>query len=135
MARRGDWEQALASYLIECEGRPYAWGEHDCALFAAGAALAMTGVDPAAAFRGRYHSKRTAMAALRSIGAGTLKTTIDAIYAPIGIGFAQRGDWALHEGAVGVVAGAFALFVGDVDDLPGLIRVPRAAWRKAWRVE
>jgi len=142
--RAGDWEAALGAFLAACEGRPYAWGEHDCALFAAGAVQAMTGADPAAAFRGRYRSKRGAAKALRELGAGTLEATIDGLFETITPAFAQRGDLVLHEGAVGVSAGRFALFVGDALQgaeggadvaVAGLVRVPRAAWEKAWRVE
>jgi len=142
--RAGDWEAALSAFLSACEGLHYVWGEHDCALFAAGAVQAMTGADPAAAFRGRYRSKRTAAKALREIGAGTLETTIDGLFETIAPAFAQRGDLVLHEGAVGVSAGRFALFVGDALQrgegdanvaVAGLVRVPRAAWEKAWRVE
>lgn len=134
VTRRGDWEAALAHYLAQCEGKPYAYGSHDCALFAAGAVMAMTGTDIAAEFRGKYRSQAGSVRALRTIGAGTLEATIDAKLEPVAVGFAQRGDLVLHEGAVGVSAGRFAVFVGDMDEAPKLIRVPRAAWQKAWRV-
>lgn len=132
--RTGDWERALSAYLAECEGRPYAYGEHDCGLFAAGAVLAMTGSDPAEPFRGRYCSKWSAAEALRDHGAGTLEATLDGLFPEVPIGFARRGDLAWHEGSVGVVYGAVALFVGDVDGAARLIKVPRAAWEKAWAV-
>lgn len=137
--RRGDWEQAFAAYLAGCEGRPYAWGEHDCLLFAAGAAIAITGEDPAAHVRGRYRSKRGALRVLRELGHGSLEAAIDARYPETPIGFARRGDWALYETAVGVVVGRIALFVGGIEDggdeQPRLIRVPRHEWQKAWSVE
>lgn len=139
VARRGDWERALAAYIAECEARPYAWGEHDCAMFAAGAVIAMTGADPVPEFRGRYSTAAGSIRALKRYGAGTLEATMDAKFAECPVGFARRGDLAWHEGSVGVVAGPFALFVGAIDDgeteQAGLIRVPRAAWQKAWRVE
>ena len=42
------WRSALAAYIAETMRKPFAWGLHDCALFAAGAVEAMTGNDPAA---------------------------------------------------------------------------------------
>jgi hypothetical protein len=141
--RKGDWERALSAYLAACEALPYAWGEHDCLMFAAGAELAMTGEDPAADIRGRYCSKWSAAELLRDLGHGSLEDAIDARKTAVPVAMAQRGDWVLHDGAVGVSAGRVALFVGDVlrqaqdgreESLPGLIRVPRAAWQKAWRV-
>lgn len=132
--RIGDWEQALSAYLAECEGRAYGYGEHDCALFAAGAVAAITGVDPAATYRGRYCSRWSGDELLDAEGHASLESLIASLFEEISAGFAQRGDLAWHEGSVGVVAGRFALFVGEVDGAARLIRVPRAAWQKAWRV-
>lgn len=133
--RQGDWEQALGSYIADCETRGYAWGEHDCAMFAAGAVLVMTGTDPVPDFRGRYSTKQGAAKALCRYGNGTLEATLDARFDARSIGFARRGDLAFHDGSVGVVMGPFAMFTGEIDGAPGLIRVPRAAWEKAWAVE
>lgn len=143
--RKGDWEAALAAWIAECEGKPHAYGEHDCLLFPSGAALAMTGEDPAAEVRGRYCTKAGAARALLADGeakghTGTLEAAIDARFEAVPTSFARRGDWALHEGAIGVVVGRFALFVGAaIDDAGELeracwVRVPRAAWEKAWSV-
>lgn len=150
--RTGDWEQALAAYFAACERKPYAWGEHDCVLFAAGAVLAVTGEDPAAAIRGRYRSKAGAARLLRELGAGTLEATLDSLFPERPVAFARRGDLALHDGAIGVVSGRFALFVGafvasdpstptgspgdgEGPEEPQLLRVARADWQKVWAVE
>jgi hypothetical protein len=52
--RVGDWERSLAAFIARCEGREHAYGQHDCLMFAGGAAEAITGIDPAASFRGSY---------------------------------------------------------------------------------
>lgn len=132
--RRGDWEAALSDWLIACAHRPYVFGEHDCGLFSAGAVLAMTGADPAEPFRGRYNSKWSAEDLLADLGHDSLESYLDSLFPQVPAGRAQRGDLAWHDGAVGVVAGSFALFVGQIDDAPGLVRVPRAMWAKAWAV-
>ena len=136
--RLPDWEDRLHDYLAGLAGASFAWGTLDCALFAAGAVLAMTGDDPAAAFRDRYGTARGSVRALRKWGAGTLEATIAATFADRPLAFARRGDLALVDGplgaSVGVVVGADALFVGEEDGAAGLVRFPRAAWRRCWGV-
>jgi hypothetical protein len=57
-ARPPGWRGRLDAHLAQAAVRPFAWGEQDCALFAAGAVAAITGEDPAAPWRGRYGSLR-----------------------------------------------------------------------------
>ncbi|MBB5684286.1 DUF6950 family protein [Sphingobium boeckii] len=132
--RIGTWERALADYLRAMESVVFSFGEADCALFAAGAVLAMTGNDPAKAFRGRYKSHASAVRALRQIGAGDLESTIDSLFEVKPPAFAQRGDLVWEGESVGVCIGADALFVGEEEGRSGLVRIARAAWLKAWTV-
>lgn len=132
--RTGDWEQALSQYLAERETKPHKYGTHDCALFGAGAVMAMTGVDPAAEFRGKYQSAAGATKALIKYGAGTLEATMDAKFPLIPIGFARRGDLVFYEGNVGVMWFGFALFAGQEGDFEGLVKIERAKLQKAWAV-
>jgi hypothetical protein len=46
----------LSDFLKRSLGEPFVWGERDCALWAASWVAAKRGVDPAVAWRGRYHS-------------------------------------------------------------------------------
>ena len=46
----------LAEYLDQCCRRRWKWGVHDCTLFAADWVRTVTGVDPAAGWRGTYGS-------------------------------------------------------------------------------
>lgn len=64
--RRQDWPARLDAYLRDCAARPFQYGAHDCALFAAGAVAAVTGWDPAAAWRGAYDSLSSGQQALRA---------------------------------------------------------------------
>lgn len=41
--RLPDWPERLAAYIAANRPLPFAWGTHDCALFAAGAVQAVTG--------------------------------------------------------------------------------------------
>ena len=139
MMRVSTWERRLGDYLASRRALPFAYGSNDCAMFAAGAVEALTGQDPAAAFRGAYRSAAGSVRALRGIGEGTLEATIDAIFPAIAVGKIGRGDLVWNGEAVVVCIGAVALFVGqhgEVDALhDGLVRVPRAEWVKGWRVE
>lgn len=137
--RLPDWEGRLGAYLRACRDMPFAYGRHDCCLFAAGAVIAMTGVDLMGEFRGRYRTARGSIRALRRHGAGTLAATMDGKLEPIAPAFARRGDlvlanYGLGEGALCVVVGREAAAVGAQGEHEGLVTIGRAQWRKAWRV-
>lgn len=120
--RLPDWEQRLAAWLEDVRDRPFQWGRHDCALFMAGAVLAMTGQDFGEPFRGRYRSAAGAARALRRWGSGDLPSTLSAALGPaVPLALAQRGDVVMVEGACGLLMGRRALFAGDA----GLVRRER----------
>lgn len=55
MTRLPDWRARFAAEMDRQRREPFAWGGQDCALgLAAGAVEAITGVDAAADWRGRY---------------------------------------------------------------------------------
>lgn len=134
MTRKSTWEADLNAYLAAVRKMPFRWGAHDCALYIAGAVEVMTGVDPAAAYRGQYSTELGAAKALKKLGAGTLEATLDATFPPIATGFIGRGDLAWNGESVGVCIGADALFVGEEGSSVGLVRIPRREWVKGWRV-
>lgn len=140
MTRRSTWEADLSAYIASVRGQSFAWGELDCAMFAAGAVIAMTGVDPIEVYRGKYSSEMGAAKALKKYGAGDLRSTLDSMFDPCPVGRLQRGDLVWNGEAVGVCMGAYALFVGrtETDEgdevAEGLIRIPRAEWAGGWRV-
>ena len=130
MQRLQNWEPALSGYIESKRNEPFEYGSNDCCLFAAGAVLAMTGIDPMEEFRGEYDSLKGSIKALKDIGAGDLKSTLDQKFQQVEIGLAHRGDLAFFDGSVGVIVGSFAWFVSD----DGLERVPRDMWDCAWSV-
>lgn len=134
MMRRSTWEADLSAYLATMADAVFEYGEVDCALFAAGAVRAMTGEDPARAFRDKYNSMKTSLSALRKYGRGTLVDTIDDLFPEKPVAFASRGDLVFYDGSVGVCIGPVALFIGEEVGKPGLVRVPRRDWLKAWAV-
>jgi hypothetical protein len=131
-ARFGDWDARLAEYLALMQVAPFIWGRTDCAMFAAGAVLAMTGYDPAAEFRGHYGTAIGAAKSLKRYGTGDLAGTYASKLPARPIGYAGRGDLVMHDGAVGVCIGADALFM-PLEGI-GLVRVPRRDWTQAFAV-
>lgn len=136
LTRFQDWEARLANYLDRVAEEPFKWGSHDCALFAADCVSKMTGVDPAGAFRDKYDTARGAAEALREHGAGTLFKTMKSIFdEPISVHFAQRGDVVMLDATTtGICVGRFSYFVGREEGLDGLIVLPTASCRYAFRV-
>jgi hypothetical protein len=130
--RCATWEIDLSDYLASHANAVHIYGVLDCALFASGAVLVMTGYDPALEFRGKYKTELGAAKALRTIGNGDLESTFDAKLEATPAGFARRGDLVFDGGNVGVCYGAFGFFLGDGND--GLVKIPRSEFVKAWRV-
>lgn len=135
MTRREDWPERLLAYVEAQRNTPFFWGKNDCALFAAGAVLAMTDVDLAAGVRGRYTTARGALKTLRSNGAEDLAAWLTrALGEPIPPALARRGDVVIFEAvdgpALGVVVGSQAAAAGP----EGVTCVPSARWQQAWRV-
>jgi hypothetical protein len=115
--RRPDWQAALTGYLASCAARPFEPGQHDCALFAAGAVAAMTGHDPAAPYRGRYTTILGGQRVLRRDGHADAVALAAALFRARSVGEAAApGDLAVIDGeggrALGVVQGAFVYAPG-----------------------
>jgi hypothetical protein len=68
MTRHPDWMKRLMAFVTARPQPDFAYGRHDCALFAAGAVLAMTGTDFAAPYRGRYTTLTGGLRVLRRDG-------------------------------------------------------------------
>lgn len=130
MQRISKWEEALSEYIESKRSEPFEYGVNDCCTFVFGAIEAITGLDKMLEFRGQYDSAISAAKALREIGFGTLEATVDSKFPVVEIAQAQRGDIAMYDGSLGVVAGSFAWFVSD----DGLERINRSMWTKTWRI-
>lgn len=144
LQRREDWPERLADLIAARLHAPFSWGANDCALFAADAVRAVTGVDLADHFRGRYTDESGARqmglnGASRHLATGDFEAALrdmaslylDGEIAPA---LARRGDIVLIEHAAGY---SLAVCDGAVAFAPGrrgLLPVPRVQWRAAWRV-
>jgi uncharacterized protein DUF6950 len=135
MGPLSDWHARLVAYLDLCRGRSFAYGQHDCALFAAGAIEAMTGEDPAREWRGRYTTLRGGLRVIRKSGYHDHIEAVAALFVEIPVDQALPGDLAVvgseHGPALGVVQGAMIFVLGDA----GLGMVARTMSTRAFRVE
>lgn len=104
-----DWRTRLVAYLAESVRKPFQEGEHDCALFLAGGVHAMTGVDYAAPYRGRYTTTRGGLRVLRKDGFRDHVALAAHHLAEKPVAFAREGDAAVVPvepfGALGIVQG------------------------------
>jgi cell wall-associated NlpC family hydrolase len=87
--RYRDWPERLVTLIEARRHRPFVWGENDCALFAADAVVAISGVDLAAAHRGTYSDEAGAVAAVAA--AGGMRGLVERL-SEKRAGLAQRGD-------------------------------------------
>lgn len=140
--RYSDWQTRAANFIITHREKPFAWGEHDCALFACNFIQAITGTDPAVAFRGKYDDKRSAYVALKNFAGGGLAATVEKICAELrypenALNFHQRGDVALcdqcGEDALGIIdlSGQSVIIAGE----QGVVALPLSCVKRTWRVE
>lgn len=118
----------LADYITGHLGRPFAWGEHDCVLFAVGWLEQVTGRD----YLGPYKPWSTALEAARKVaGAGGLETLFDAHLTPINPHLAADGDLTLIDGTAYLFSGADVVSVGE----HGLVFRSRLDAPRAWRTQ
>lgn len=163
--RLHDWEPRLALVVDANREKPFAWGEHDCAMFVGRCVEAVTGANPAAAFVETYSDEEGAERTLADIGG--LATHCQRLFGdPVAPFCARRGDvlYRIDEngaemvavcfGAVGLVPGdTFTLqnakvehfeeggqkhrrvASGDIGPTPWLVQFPLRHFKHAYRVD
>ena len=98
LSRLDDWRARLAAEMDRQRRDPFAWGKHDCAIgFAAGIVEALTGVDLAKGYRGKYSSPRGALKILAEAKADSLSAFVAQRLPRVHPAFANVGD-------IGIVA-------------------------------
>jgi hypothetical protein len=126
--------------IRQAMGRPFAWGRHDCALFACDVVKAMTGVDMAWGLRGEYRTARGAYGLLKRLCGGGLREFAQLTAARLGKEavpplMAQRGDVVLvpvQDGeALGICSGRHVLVASKEG---GLLPIPVSSAVAAWRI-
>lgn len=141
MNRFDTWPKLLGDFAASRRDTPFAWGENDCCLFACDAVLAMTGVDMAADFRGKYDDALGARRMLDAQGCETVGELATAIAAKhylreVPVLYAQRGDVVLllNEGRnlLGIVThDGTEVWAPGEDELQVW---PLARCERAWRI-
>ncbi|HLH35992.1 MAG TPA: hypothetical protein VKX41_15070 [Alloacidobacterium sp.] len=144
LTRKKHWDtRAFHDFLMSRAATPFQWGVHDCALFAADGIQAITDVDIAADFRGKYTDEAGAFAAIKSIAGGATvadaaaycmhKRGIPELQHPL---MAQRGDLVVVNESGRLIAGLVHLsgrhIVVAGED--GLKRLPITSIVRAWHV-
>jgi hypothetical protein len=137
--RMPDWQGRLLACLAAAENKPFAWGTHDCCVFAADCVQAVTGDDPLSHWRGRWRTERGAARVMRSVGGGGLAQAAETLARECGwplvaVAQAQRGDVALAviDAQPTILMCTGVHFVGP--SATGWVRVPLSAVTKSWRV-
>ena len=142
MTRLPAWQSLLDAFLGANRARRVQYGSFDCCLFACDAIHVMTGEDPGASFRGRYHSRREAVRAIREV---TGRVSVSAVaghvahehdMSAVTTPYLQRGDVALlkrrSDCSLGIVAlNGYQVVVAASD---GLEWVPISTASGGWRV-
>lgn len=120
----------LSDYVDETERVPFAYGSHDCLLWVAGAIERITGVDHAAAYRGRY----TSLAEAKGLIGRPLLQFVGETFPDIRLSRVSDGDiGAFRQGREWV----FGIFIGPflyVQTRQGIGIRPRSDASKAFRV-
>lgn len=132
--RLPDWRPRLTAYLAETAAQGFRYGSNDCALFSAGAVRAITGVDPAAAWRGTYTTLEGGLKRLRKAGFDDHVALVDSLFQGVAPAFAQVGDVAMIDAPDGPALG---IIVGETIACltpSGMGHLPREAALRAWTV-
>ena len=136
MKRLADWKPRLIAYLAAKAPLVIEPGVHDCALFPAGAVEAMTGVDLAAPYRGRYTTFAGGRRVLRRDGYADHMALIAAHLPEAHVSTALTGDIAIlptEDGpAVGVVGDGGVAYV--LAPSGGLALCPMAPVQRLFKV-
>jgi hypothetical protein len=133
--RMKDWEPRLVAYLAGIKARTFAPGAHDCALFTAGAVAAMTSIDHAEGWRGRYKTLKGGQRALKKAGIADHVALVASLFDEVAPAFAHRGDIAVVAGADGIAALGIVQGEGVYVLKPeGLAVIRRSEMKRAFRV-
>jgi hypothetical protein len=142
MQRRPDWECVLDEFLRAHENHRFEYGKWDCCLFVCDAIVAMTRVDLAASFRGKYSTRAEAMNTIsKQLGSTSIQTVVEYAAAKnhmpeVAVPHAHRGDMVLVAQGRDYSLGLIALNGREVVVISkrGLWRLPLSRAVRAWQV-
>lgn len=124
--RLSDYRSRVFEVINKHERQPFRYGVNDCALFGADIVEAITGVDPAAQWRGKYRSAAGGLRLMKDAGYKNQAEWLEKHGERVETPFAQFGDIAVLKAstdiagnALGVVGGGFIIGMSK----NGLVRV------------
>ena len=143
MTRFPNWPARLEGFFFLHETTPpkFRYGTFDCCLFACDAIEAMTGVDPASGFRGKYFCLKEARFLMRQYcGSPSVRALAEKITQEFGMPeeanalLLNRGDLALIERPRDYLLGIVSLTGQDivVATAKGIERIPFFSAMKGW---
>lgn len=138
LKRKSDWRFRLGQIIETARELEFEWGVFDCALHVCNCMRAMTDVDPAASYRGKYNDEAGAAAIYgASFEQFIADTAVQLGCVEVPITLARRGDLVFvdngtAQGAIGVVSldGRFASCAAQ--NGYALVRMNR--WKRSWKV-
>lgn len=133
--KKPTWFSDLVAYIDGHERTGFAYGAHDCALNVAGMIEAMTGVDHAKPWRGRYKTLAGGLKAMKKAGFADHFDYVQKTFPEVPVSFAGNGDIAAVriEGnwSLGCFMNNFIYVLTPV----GMGILPRSQAEKAFKVE
>lgn len=125
-----DWRARLIQYVVETASEPFEPGKNDCAMAAARAVEAMTGVDYSKEF-GSYSDLKSGIKQLRAKGYRNHVDLVAKLFEEIPVAFAGVGDIVVLDTelgeALGIVQGEYVYVTGkDGRALVSLLDAKRA---------
>jgi hypothetical protein len=146
LSKKEHWlTRAFNQFLLDSANTPFAWGSNDCCLFSANAILAVTGVDIADDFRGKYTDEASAFALVTTITRVAKPTVSDAAAhcaAKHGLVeythplMAKRGDLVVISNGGTLICGVVHLNGREVVSISqkGVVRLPISNVVRSWGV-
>lgn len=138
------WEERMKEALAARKDTLFAWGHHDCVLFACYVIEATCGIDFAKDFCCKYATEPEACEIIKDYAGGGIEEAVEKIALEykceeVPPSFAQRCDVMLGEvlihgdvmgDSIGVCLGEFVAFAAPI----GFVQLPISATRRAWRI-
>jgi hypothetical protein len=146
VTRRSDWQSRLHNFIQANRNKPFQWGSWDCCLWVASAIQAMTDVDIAADWRGKYSSATEAAGVCQQVcgdaSVGAMAAHVAGVeqMSETPVLHAQRGDMLLLDNPTAELGESLGLvsfngYEAWAIATSGLVLVDIAAHAKrAWRV-
>ena len=134
MERVKNWDVELYRLTTAAVLKQHAWGDHDCLTFAADCVVVITGEDLANDVRSQYDSAYSAAKLIKENGFEDFGDMVASRLPEIEVGAAMRGDVVLNDGPEGEFLGVVDGQVSVAPGAEGLLQVPLAQAKRAFKV-